>query len=217
MYKYLKTNLISYKKPIKNGTIKSLGLQWTKKYLLNSNIDFYHTKPSKTKDFNQAMSQVPRKITTQKQLALMLNVSLQAWKKTAKFLSKEVKRYLIKSELIDSWKFAGDSLKIDKNALDFYQKQASKPKPSMVINLVLKQELLPSTISPTYSEKLAHNEPQKAITFVLATLKQKHTQQYLRLIGFVSMQFKYIGKILLSLLSNYFKVIHYLSLPLPCF
>ena len=69
MYKYLKTNLISYKKPIKNGTIKSLGLQWTKKYLLNSNIDFYHTKPSKTKDFNQAMSQVPRKITTQKQLA----------------------------------------------------------------------------------------------------------------------------------------------------
>jgi len=221
MYKYLKPNLISYKKPINNGKITSLGLQWTKNDLQNLHADPHQSKPAQNQHLNQVMFQVRRKITTQEQLALMRSVGLQAWNKTKKLLSKEVKRHPIKSELIDSWKVAVDSFNIYKKDLDVYQKQASQSKLSMVINLVRISSFVPQT----YSEKLAPNESKEAMIFFLGPLRQKYTQQYFKVIGFVSMQFNYISKMLLqlisdaeqSLLSNYFKMIRHLSLRLSCF
>lgn len=147
----------------------------------------------------------------------MRYVSLQAWSKTTKLLSKEVKRHLIKSKLIDSFK-------IYKKALDVDQKQASQSKLSMVINLVHKKESLSSGISLRYSKNLAPNQPKKTITFFFGTLRQKSKQKYL-FINSISMQFYCIKQMLLelisdteqSLLSYYFKVIQHFYLSLSCF
>lgn len=222
MYNYLKPNLISDKKPINNGTIKSLGLKSTKTKEQKLHINSCECKPQQ-QDFYQVMCQVRRKITTQKQLASMQNVSLQAWNKTTKLLSK-MKRYLKKSHFINSWKITGDSFKIYQKALDVYQKQASQSKLSMINNLVHKKELLSSPVSPRYSQNLAFNQPKKAMTFSLATLRPKHRHKYL-LIEFISMLPNCIKQMLLqllsdaekSLLSYYFKEIEHSYLPLSCF
>ncbi len=88
MYKYLENNLSSYKKPINNGTIESLRLQWAKKYLQNLDVDFNDDESSDTQDFDRVMSQARRKITAQKLRASMRNVSLQAWNKTEQLVVK---------------------------------------------------------------------------------------------------------------------------------
>ena len=170
------------------------------------------------------MCQVGRKITTQKQLASILNVSMQAWIKTTKLVSKEVKIHLKKSKLIGLLKTVGESFKIDKKALDIYQNQGSWSKLFMVINLVHIQELLSSAFLSRYSQNLVLNQPKKAITFLFGTSRQKYRQKY-PLMNFISMRFCCMEQMLLqllsdneqSLLSDYFNVIQHFYLPLSCF
>lgn len=94
MHKYLESNSNSYKKPINNGTVKSLGMQWATKYLHNLNLNFHNSEFSDTNVLNQVMFQAGRKITitTQKLTGLMRNVSPQTWNRTEPLRSKEMKR-----------------------------------------------------------------------------------------------------------------------------
>ncbi|MEM7714043.1 MAG: hypothetical protein AAF349_10800 [Cyanobacteria bacterium P01_A01_bin.68] len=85
----------------------------------------------------------------------MGKVSLQAWDKTRRLLLEEVKKHLRKYQLIDLWKFVGDSFKIDKKALAVYHKQVSQSQLYMVINLIDKKESLSSALHPKCSQYLA--------------------------------------------------------------
>ncbi len=223
MYKCLENNSNSYKKPINNGTIESLGMQWAKKYLQNLDVDFHDSESSDTQDLNQLMSQARREITAQKLRGSMRNVSLQAWNKTEQLLSKEVKRHRIKPEAIDPWEIAGDSFKIYEKAIEIYTNFALPSKSSMVIELAAKKESLSSDVPSKYIEQLAPNQLTKAISSPLGALRRKCTQQDPKVIGFVSMQFHFTSQMLLrllshneqKLLSNYFKVIDdHLYMPL---
>ena len=221
MYKYLENNLNSYKKPINNGTIESLGLQWAKKYLQNLDVDFHNDKSSDAQDFNQVISQAGREITVQKLRASMRTVSLQAWNKTEELLSKEVKRHRIKPEAIDPWEIAGDSFKIYEKALEVYTHFTPPHNRSTVIKLATEKES--PDVSLRYTEQLAPTQLTKAISSSLGALRRKYTQQDPKVIGFVSMQFHFTSQMLLQLLShteqkllsNYFKVIDdHLYMPL---
>ncbi|MGB6301290.1 MAG: hypothetical protein WBF90_34635 [Rivularia sp. (in: cyanobacteria)] len=222
MYKYLK-NLNSYKKPINNGTVESLGLQWAKKKLQNIDVDFHDGESSDAQELDRFMSQAGREITAQKLRGSMRSVSLQAWNKTEKLLSKEVKRHRIKPELIDPWEITEDSFKIYEKALDVYTNFAPPRKPSMVVKLLAKEESLSSDVSLRYTEQLAPNQLTKAISSPLGALRRKYTQQDPKVIGFASMQFHFTSQMLLQslslteqkLLNNYFKVIDdHLYMPL---
>lgn len=223
MYKYLENNFNSHKKPINNGTVESLGLQWAKKYLQNLDVDFHDGASSDTQDLDKVISQAGREITAQKLRGSMRNVSLQAWNKTEKLLSEEVKKHRIKPELIDPWEIAGDSFKIYEKAIDVYTNFAPSRKPSMVIKLTAKQESRSSGVPFRYTEHLAPNQLTKAISSSLGALRRKYTQQDPLVIGFASMQFHFTSQMLLQLLShteqkllnNYFKVIDdHLYMPL---
>ncbi|BAY86974.1 hypothetical protein NIES267_64850 [Calothrix parasitica NIES-267] len=147
----------------------------------------------------------------------MGNVILQAWNKTTKLLLKEVKKHFRKYKLIDSWKFAGDSFKIDRKALAVYHKQVSQSKLSMVINLVHKKESLWWTVSPRYSQYLALNELKIIMNFLLGTLKQKQLQKSMRPNCINQMLLQLLSDAEQSLLSYYFKAIQHFYLPLSCF
>ena len=223
MYKYLKNNSNSYKKPINNGTIESLGMQWAKKYLQNIDVDFHEGESSDTQDLDRVMSQSGREITTQKVRGSMRNVNLQPWNKTEKLLSEEVKIHRIKPELIDKWEIAGDSFQIYDKAIDVYTNFGPPLKPSMVVKLTAKQESRSSGVPLRYTEQLAPNQLKKAISSSLRALRRKYTEQDPQVIGFVSMQFHFTSQMLLQLLShteqkllnNYFKVIDdHLYMPL---
>lgn len=215
MYKYLESNSNSYNKPISNGTIESLGMQWAKKYLQNLNVYFQDGESSDTQYLNQVMSQAGREITAQKLKVSMQNVSLQAWNITEQVLSKEVKRHRIKPETIEPWEIAGDSFKIYEKAIENYTNFAPPPKSFMVIELAAKEESLSFSVPLKYTEQLAPNQLTKAISSPLGALRRKYTQQNLKVVGFVSMQFHFTSQMLLQLLShseqkllsNYFKVI----------
>lgn len=147
----------------------------------------------------------------------MGNVSLQAWDKTRGLLLKQVKKHLRKYQLIDSWKFVGDSFKIDNKALAVDRKQLSQSQLSIVINLVDKKEFLSSALHPKYSQYLAPNESKKIITFLLGTLQQKHLQKSMRSNCINQMLLQLLSDAEQSLLSYYFKAIHHFYLPLLCF
>ncbi|MBV6624765.1 MAG: hypothetical protein KI793_17815 [Rivularia sp. (in: Bacteria)] len=217
MYEYLGNNSSFYKKQIKNASIESLGVQWARKYLRNldvDSIDFGGSNPAEEQNFQVVTSQARREITAQKLKASMRNISLQAWKKTEKLLTKQPKRHRIKAELIDPWEITRDSFTIYEKSLDVYM-QAAPREPSMLIELAAKDESLSSPEEPTYVEQLAPYQLTKAISSSLGDLRQKYTQKDPRVIGFVSMQFHYTGQMLLqllsgieqSILSTYFKVI----------
>lgn len=223
MYKHLQNNSNLHKKPKNHGTIESLGLQWTKKYLQKLDVDLHDDESSDSQYFVRIMSQAQPEITAQKLRTIMRNVSLQAWNKTEQLLSKEVKTHRIKPELIDPWKIAGDCFKIYQEALGVYTHFAPPPKSSMVIKLTAKEQSLSSDVPLRYTEQSAPNHLTKAICSPLGALRWTYTQQDPRVIGFVSMQFHYTNQMLLhllshteqKLLSNYFKVIDdHLYMPL---
>ena len=147
----------------------------------------------------------------------MGNVSLQAWDKTRGLLLKEEKKHLRKYQLIDSWKFVGDSLKIDNKALAVDRQQVSQSQLFIVIDLVDKKESLSSALHPKYSQYLAPNESKKIITFLLGTLQQKHLQKSMRSNCINQMLLQLLSDGEQSLLSYYFKAIHHFDLPLLCF
>ncbi len=222
MYKCLENNLNSYKKPINNGTIESLELQWVKKYLHNLDIDFHDYESCKSQDCNKVMSQAGREITAQKVRTSMGNVSQKAWNKTEKLLSKEVKRHRIKPYEIDTWEIAGDSFKIYEKALEVNRHFVPPHKPSMVMKLAAKNKSLSSGFLLRYTEQLAPTQLKKTISSSLGALRRKYTLQDPKVIGFVSIS-DFTSKILLQLLShteqkslsNYFKIIDdHLYIPL---
>ncbi|MEO1429425.1 MAG: hypothetical protein AAFV71_10245 [Cyanobacteria bacterium J06633_8] len=225
MYEYLGNNSSFYKKQIKNATIESLGVQWAKKYLQNldvDSVDFGISNPVPSQNCNAITSQARREITAQKLKDSMGNISLQAWNKTEKLLSKELKRHRIKTDLIDPWEITRDSFNIYEKSLDVYM-QAAPWEPSMLVELAPPDESLSSPANQTGVQGLALNQLTKAISSSLGNLRQKYTQQDPRVIGFVSMQFHYTGQMLLQLLSGieqnilstYFKVVDdHLYMPL---
>ncbi|MCJ8281529.1 MAG: hypothetical protein MJK14_17130 [Rivularia sp. ALOHA_DT_140] len=144
----------------------------------------------------------------------MQNIVLQAWNKTKQSLSKEIKRHLIKSELIHPWKIVGDALKI--------YEQASQPELSTFMILVSYEELLSSKATPIHSQKLVPHQFFQAISFSCAVLKLKYHQKCFGVIDFVDMRFDYNSQMLLqricninqNLVSNYFKMIRHFIMPL---
>ncbi|AFY59203.1 hypothetical protein Riv7116_6890 [Rivularia sp. PCC 7116] len=225
MYEYLGNNSSVYKKQINNASVESLGVQWAKKYLQNLDADsvaFGYSKPAECQNLKVVTSPDRREITAQKLKSSMRNVSLQAWNKTEKLLSKQLKRHRIKTELIDPWEITRDSCKIYEKSLDVYMR-AAPGEPSMVSELASKEESRASPEDPIYAQRLAPNQLTKAISSSLGDLRQKYTQKDPRVIGFVSMQFHYTGQMLLhllsgieqSILSTYFKVVDdHLYMPL---
>lgn len=215
MYEYLGNKLKTYENPVCDECLESLGVKWAKKYLQNLDVDFQENQFPQNQNFNYWLSQAGREITAQKLRSSMRNVSLQAWNKTEKLLSKEVKRHRIKSEFIDPWKIAEDCFIIYEKTLEVYLQYAQISEASTVDSLTHNKESVSSYISSTHITK--------AIGFSLGILRDKYTQQDPRVIGFVSMQFHYTGQLLLQLLSdteqkllgNYFKVIDdHLYMPL---
>jgi hypothetical protein len=168
------------------------------------------------------MSQVGREITAQKIRTSMGNVSLQAWNKTEKLLSKEVKRHRIKPYEIEIWEIAGDSFKIYDKALDVNRHLVPSHRPSMVIKLAPKKKLLSSSFLLRYTKQLAPTQLTNAISSSLGALRRKPTLQNAKAISFVSISYftskmflQLLSHIEQKLLSNYFKIVDdYLYIPL---
>ncbi|MBD2576516.1 hypothetical protein [Oscillatoria sp. FACHB-1406] len=121
------------------------------------------------------------------------NASARAWTQTENILGNEIKRHSIDSQLINPWQISQD-------VRDVYEKAL----------LAYRDRVLPRR----FSVKVSHD---------LGVIRQRHTANDPRVIGFVSMQFHYTGQVLLeplkteekSILSEYFKVIDdHLYMPL---
>ncbi|MEM8610907.1 MAG: hypothetical protein AAGF93_02735 [Cyanobacteria bacterium P01_H01_bin.105] len=135
----------------------------------------------------------PRKIIVQRLMSELRTASAKAWHLTESLLAYEVQRHGINSALIDPWKVSKDVHVVYSNALAAYA-----------------EEITPQRLSVN-------------ISTALGKLRQRYTSVDPRLIGFVSMQFHYCGKMLVdsspsserTILASYFKVIDdHLYMPL---
>lgn len=135
----------------------------------------------------------PRVMIVKRLVSELRTASAKAWHLTESLLSYEVQRHGIDATLIDPWKVSKDVHAVYVKALTAYGKE-------------IPPQLLSVKISPD-----------------LGRLRQQYTAVDPRLIGFVSMQFHYCGKILLgsapsterAILMAYFKVIDdHLYMPL---
>lgn len=126
-----------------------------------------------------------REATAHNLTDLLRSVSAQAWGRTETLLAHEVRRHNISSELIDPWQISKDVHAIYQEALAAYARQVSPQRFSVQVSGPLGQ------------------------------IRQFHTAQDPRVIGFVSMQFHYCGQMLCQqapkserpLLQQYFKVV----------
>ncbi|HBB34021.1 MAG TPA: hypothetical protein DDZ80_22670 [Cyanobacteria bacterium UBA8803] len=121
------------------------------------------------------------------------STSLDAWYKTERLISKEMKRHQINPRLVDPWHITEDSFRVFEKVIEVYAKQASPQRLAIVIGSDV------------------------------GGIRKKYTAEDPRIIGFVSMQFHYTGQILLSNIPEserdsvrqYFKVIDdHLYMPL---
>jgi hypothetical protein len=124
-----------------------------------------------------------REQTASKLLQSLRFSSAQAWSKTERLLVGQVDRHEIDPGLIDPWIIAEDAHYLYQKTLEAYAQGIPAPK-------------LSTLVGPD-----------------IGKIRQKHTAQDPRVIGFVSMQIHYSGQILLgslsqleqSLLSFYFR------------
>jgi hypothetical protein len=122
--------------------------------------------------------------TVNKLLDNLRFASAQAWTQTERLLSQELPRHRVDPNLIDPWMIAQDSRIMYEKAAECY-----------------KLHLRPEEFSV-------------AIASLSGEIRKKHTAQDPRVLGFLSMQFHYTGRILLekipdehkTLIGQYFKV-----------
>ena len=146
----------------------------------------------------QSLTREPEPRSTRQAIAEHLmnelrSASAKAWNLTESLLSNEVKRHRINARLIDPWAVSKDVHDVFEKALTAYG-----------------QEVSPQALS-------------KQISSQLGNIRARYTAVDPRLIGFVSMQFHYCGRMLTeyasaaehAVLSAYFKVIDdHLYMPL---
>ncbi|WP_246564585.1 hypothetical protein [Leptothoe spongobia] len=135
----------------------------------------------------------PRIVIARRLVSELRTASAKAWHLTESLLAYEVQRHGINATLIDPWKVSKDVHTVYVKALAAYGKEISPQRLSV------------------------------KISGALGKLRQRYTAVDPRLIGFVSMQFHYCGKILVDsapsierkILMSYFKVIDdHLYMPL---
>ncbi|MDG2989971.1 hypothetical protein L3556_03340 [Candidatus Synechococcus calcipolaris G9] len=157
----------------------SLAQAWAKRYI--QNLD------SATKKEDDPT------VVSQNLLAELRNASVQAWQRTEGFLSQEMIRHGIASELVDPWEISKDIHATYQKTLHLYRDGQD------VRRLAVK-------LGPAIGD-----------------IRRKYTATDPRVIGFVSMQFHHTGLFLLQsapasqkdIVANYFKVIDdHLYMPL---
>ncbi|MGD1855638.1 MAG: hypothetical protein ACFB2W_15465 [Leptolyngbyaceae cyanobacterium] len=148
---------------------------------------------SRNQSWSNRFEVKPRVMIVKRLVSELRTASAKAWHLTESMLAYEVQRHGIDATLIDPWEVSKDVHTVYTKSLTAYS-----------------QEISPQRLSVK-------------ISTALGKLRQRYTAVDPRLIGFVSMQFHYCGKILIdkapgterALLMSYFKVIDdHLYMPL---
>lgn len=159
------------------NSLKSLSEDWAKTYVKVSFLQSF--SEAWAKKYVQTLTEQDRTVksffkdkapaaTAAKLLQSLRPASLQAWTKTEALLAHEVVRHQIDSRLIAPWEIAKDASRIYEKALSAYAEQVT-----------------PAKLSISISADLGH-------------IRRKCTAVDPRVIGFTSMQFHYMGQLLLE-------------------
>ncbi|MGJ3252433.1 MAG: hypothetical protein ACFE0J_15100 [Elainellaceae cyanobacterium] len=151
--------------------VQSLAVLWARKYYMSVMSRKDSEQSKHLPSLEEATSQRGRRITSEKLLKNLSLASGQAWSMTEQLLAEEIHAHEINSAFIDPIHIADDSRRLFEKALTAYA----------------------NGLSPRRLSVLIGGESGR--------IRQKYTAQDPRVIGFVSIQFHYTGKILLSYLS----------------
>jgi hypothetical protein len=179
--------------PSSNPSNPSLAALWAKKYFSNVSASEDRERLRNSPSLSDITSKEGRANTAKQLIKGLTLASAQAWSMTENLLSEEIEHHGINPDLIDPWQIAADSHALFKKAMEAYAERVTPRRLAVIVGGEFGQ------------------------------VRKKYTAADPRVIGFVSMQFHYTGKVLLdrlstveqSLINPYFKVMDdHLYMPL---
>lgn len=153
------------------GATPSLAALWARKYFVSVTSRADAEQLKNTESLSETTSKEGRARTVAKLTRSLTLASAQAWSLTETLLADEIQRHGIDRELINPWQIAADSHGLFRKALT------------------------------AYSDRITPRRLSVMLGHEFGRVRQNYTVNDSRIIGFVSMQFHYTGKMLLDQLS----------------